>query len=540
MFISRKHKLNRHFHFKKRVKERYGIEINKKDRKAIQGILKEYGNRHTILYLGDRGQGKIVAVHYKDQFFIVVYDKKHHQVITALTEDMLDEDQKRRLTNLKIRTNYMKASQLETLKCCIEYLNATNRATDKKARFKELYESGSIDKELWSMIYNFDVLFHITSEKIEKNFDHTKSGSHFHEMTDLLKELSNGLTGNRALKEVCKFINDNQEYKGLIYDIIDKDLHIGMSVTTLNSIVPGLFKDFQVALAKPIKNEVIDDSWMIEHKLDGVRCICYVNSEDDIKFYSRKGKDFTTLGTLKGEIKEMVKAGKIPTGIVLDGEICVVDENGNEDFKSVMQEIKRKDYTMLKPMYILFDTIPTKDFDAGYSELTYKQRFETLKSYLGTEKHRCMRLVEAVEYTPELYVQWQKDVFTNGWEGLILRKDVPYEGDRSSNMLKVKNFQDAEYVVKDVEMDGDASILVNGKMERVKCVKRLVIEHKGNKVGVGSGLNQEQRIAWYVHPENIIGKTICVRYFEEITDENGKPSLRFPTLKYIYEGERDV
>lgn len=540
MYISRKHKLNRHFHFKKRVKERYGIDINKSDRKAIQGILREYGTNNTILYLGDRGQGKIVAVHYKGQFFIVVYDRQHHQVITALTEDMLDDDQKRRLTNLKIRMNYMKASQLETLKCCVEYLNATNRTTDKKKRFKELYESGSIDKELWSMIYNFDVLFHITSEKVDKNFVETCGNSRFNEITELLKELSNGLTGNRALKEVSRFIKDNEEYRSLIYDVLDKDLHIGMSATTLNTIVPGLFKDFKVALAKPIKNEYIDEHWMIEHKLDGVRCICYINSEDDIKFYSRQGKDFTTLGTLKGEIKELVKAGKIPTGIVLDGEVCVVDENGNEDFKSVMKEIKRKDYTMLKPMYILFDTLPAKDFDAGFCLTPYKKRFATLKSYLGDDKHRCMRLVEAINYTIENFGKWQKDVFEKGWEGLILRNDVPYEGDRSSNMLKVKNFQDAEYVVKDVEMDGDATILVNGKAERVKCVKRLVIEHKGNKVGVGSGLKQEQRLDFYVHPEHIIGKTICVRYFEEITDENGLPSLRFPTLKYIYDGERDV
>ena len=539
MYISRKHKLNRAFHFKKRVKERYGIDINKKDRKAIQGILSD-GTRGTILYLGDRGNGKIVAVHYKDKFFIVVYDRSHHQVITALTEDMLDEDQKRRLTNLKIRTNYMKASKLEVLKCCVEYLNSNNKSHEKKKRFLELVEAGSIDEELWKLIYNFDVLFHITSDKIEKNFEYDKFDSRFHDITDLLKELSNGLTGNRALREVCKFINDNKDYKKLIYDIIDKDLHIGLSVTTMNELVPGLFKDFQVALAKTIKKEKLDSNWMIEHKLDGVRCICTINSVDDIKFYSRKGKDFTTLGTLKGEIKELVKAGKIPTGIALDGEICVVDENGNEDFKSVMKEIKRKDYTMLKPMYILFDAIPLGDFNLGYSAFTYKQRFANLKSYLGEEKHRCMRLVEAAEYTPETFKEWEKKVLDNGWEGLIVRNDTTYEATRSSNMLKIKNFLDAEYVVKDVEMDGDASVLINGKMERVKCVKRLIIEHKGNLVGVGSGLSQEQRIDWCTHPEKIIGRTINVRYFEEITDENGKPSLRFPTLKYIYEGERDV
>lgn len=540
MRVSRAHKINRNLHFKRRMAERYGITINKHDRREIQNILSSYSFRGSLLYLGEKNGGKIVALYYRDKFVIVVYDKKRNQVITALTEDMITEEQKRRLNNLKVRVNYMNENKLEVLKCCVEYLNETNKSLEKKKRFVELYNSGSIDVELWRLIYNFDVLFHITSSRVKDNYVDSNYDTQFNTITDLLKALSNGLTGNKALKEVSKFIKSNKEYQDLIYDVLDKDLHIGLSVTTMNELVPGLFKDFQVALAKPIKNEELDEHWMIEHKLDGVRCICYINSEDDIKFYSRQGKDFTTLGTLKGEIKELVKAGKIPTGIVLDGEVCVVDENGNEDFKSVMKEIKRKDYTMPKPMYILFDTIPAKDFDAGYSPTTYKQRFTTLKSYLGNDKHRCMRLVEAIDYTVENFGKWQKDVFEKGWEGLILRNDVPYEGDRSSNMLKVKSFQDAEYVVKDVEMDGDATILVNGKAERVKCVKRLVIEHKGNKVGVGSGLSQEQRIRWYIHPEEVIGKTACVRYFSEILDDDGKPSLRFPTLKYIYESERDV
>lgn len=540
MYISRKHKLNRQFHFKKRVKERYGIDINKSDRKAIQSILRDYGNKHTILYLGDRGQGKIVAVHYRGQFFLVVYDRKRNQVITVLTEDMLDDDQRKRLTNLKIRTNYMSSNTLEVLKCCIEYLNETNKAHDKKRKFKELYETGSINKELWQLIYNFDSLFHITSARIEKENTNYTEPTQYCDIIHLLKTLTNGLTGNKAVKEVCKFINSNPDYKDLIYDIIDKDLHIGLSVTTMNTIVPGLFKDFQVALAKTLGKEKLDSSWMIEHKLDGVRCVCLIKGEDDIKFYSRKGKDFTTLGTLKGEIKELIKAGKIPTNIALDGEICVVDDNGNEDFKSVMKEIKRKDYTMPKPMYILFDVLPIDDFNAGYSKTTYKARFEQLKSILGTDKHRCMRLVESAEYNADTIKEWKQKVFDNNWEGLIVRKDEPYRAERNSTMLKIKEFTDAEYVIKDVEMDGDATVLVDGKTERIKCVKRLIIEHKGNTVGVGSGLSQEQRIRWYIHPEEVIGKTACVRYFEEITDENGKPSLRFPTLKYIYDGERDV
>jgi hypothetical protein len=38
---------------------------------------------------------------------------------------------------------------------------------------------------------------------------------------------------------------------------------------------------------------------------------------------------------------------------------------------------------------------------------------------------------------------------------------------------------------------------------------------------------------------SIVGKTITVQYFEETTNDKGGISLRFPTVKHIYEGVRD-
>jgi len=38
---------------------------------------------------------------------------------------------------------------------------------------------------------------------------------------------------------------------------------------------------------------------------------------------------------------------------------------------------------------------------------------------------------------------------------------------------------------------------------------------------------------------DIIGKTITVQYFEETKNDKGGISLRFPTVKHIYESERD-
>ena len=64
--------------------------------------------------------------------------------------------------------------------------------------------------------------------------------------------------------------------------------------------------------------------------------------------------------------------------------------------------------------------------------------------------------------------------------------------------------------------------------------------HRGCPVGVGSGFSLEERQHYYKHPEDIIGKEITVKYFEETKNQDGGYSLRFPTVKCIYkEGKRE-
>ena len=119
----------------------------------------------------------------------------------------------------------------------------------------------------------------------------------------------------------------------------------------------------------------------------------------------------------------------------------------------------------------------------------------------------------------------------------MLRKDDFYKGKRSFDLLKYKEFSDAEYIVKSIEL-GVKPMLIDGTMKDVDCVSALHIEHKGYDVKVGSGLIDSQRIEWKEHPENIIGKTIKVKYFEETIDQNGNISLRFPILLMVYENGR--
>ena len=119
----------------------------------------------------------------------------------------------------------------------------------------------------------------------------------------------------------------------------------------------------------------------------------------------------------------------------------------------------------------------------------------------------------------------------------MLRKNTRYEGKRTKNLLKCKKFFDAEYEVKSVDFDNHR-VIREGKEVVIPMLAQAYISHKGHEVAVGSGWSQEQRIRYEANPEELIGKTITVQYFEETKNQNGGLSLRFPTVKHVYENGR--
>ena len=120
----------------------------------------------------------------------------------------------------------------------------------------------------------------------------------------------------------------------------------------------------------------------------------------------------------------------------------------------------------------------------------------------------------------------------------MIRKNTGYKGKRSKDILKVKQMHDAEYVVQSCDFDKHR-VIRDGKEVMMPMLAQIYITHKGNEVAVGSGFTQEQRIRYQKYPNEIIGKTVTVQYFEESQNKSGLYSLRFPVLKHIYEGERN-
>tara|TARA_B110001454_G_scaffold215686_1_gene237598 strand:- start:4590 stop:5837 length:1248 start_codon:yes stop_codon:yes gene_type:complete len=407
----------------------------------------------------------------------------------------------------------------------IEKMRATSSSTDKVQIIKD--SSPFIHKVL-EYTYNPFKQFYVTSKTCIKN-SHLKQNHSFNLFEVLDKLMNREVTGHDAIKLVNGYDDES------IYKVIDKDLGIRAGAKVINKAIPELIPTFSVALAQEYKEECNwEDNWYASRKLDGVRCLAITDENGKCTLYSRMGKEFTTLDKVKDTIES---TGIINT--VFDGEICLVGEDGNEDFQGVMKQLRRKDHQIENPAYMMFDMLNIKDFNNQKSEEILSDRLHTLRSFLDNNNNtNTLRYTEQAVITDGRHFDmWSQMAADGKWEGFMLRKDVGYEGKRSKNLVKVKKFFDAEYEVIDFDIDNH-EVVRDGKSETIKMLAQVWIEHKGHRVKVGSGWSQEQRLQYM--DGSIIGKIITVQYFEETYNDKGGISLRFPTVKHVYGNERTM
>jgi len=338
-----------------------------------------------------------------------------------------------------------------------------------------------------------------------------------------------------------------KEYHWLVELIFERSLKARVDTSLINRVMPGLIPTFNVALASKYEDygrkiNWDKDDWYWSRKLDGVRVICTI-IDKDIKFYSRQGKEFFTLGKIKLALENHAV---IEENIVFDGELCIVDDNGDEDFQSVIKEIRRKNHTIENPILKVFDCLTINEFDSQKGKRTLKTRLDDIQWKLGNplwDKDFPIEMcrMEKVNSEKEV-IDWLDYADEAGWEGIMLRKDTGYKGKRSNDLLKVKKMHDEEYVVEDIEF-GPFRIIDSdtGLETTIETMTNVIIKHKGNVVSVGSGFSLAQRARYFGYPERIVGKEITVQYFEESQDKTGKHSLRFPVCKAVWEdGTRAV
>ena len=427
------------------------------------------------------------------------------------------------------------SANLKKLQEFVDKMKSTSSLLEKKTIIETIKNDDFITNALY-YTYNLFLKFNVTSKNCRKLNHIIDEECGFVDIFELFDDLNNRTyTGHDAIAMVNGVISQNEQYADLIFSIIDRNLEIRASESVINKVIPGLIPTFDVALATKYEPKFCDfhnEEWLGSRKLDGVRCIIRKEHEY-VNAYSRQGNEFTTLQKVIDEVS------KIPGDFVLDGEICLMDKDGNEHFQGLMKQIKRKNHTISNPKYVIFDYLTLEEFDTKVGTQTLEERYINLQGCDLTETNTLSLLEQYPIETDEQLADMIADADGHGYEGVMLRRNAGYEGKRSKNLLKCKKFFDAEYKVHSVDFENHR-VIREGKEVVVPMLAQAYITHKGHEVAVGSGWNQEQRIKYHANPERLIGKMITVQYFEETKNQKGGLSLRFPTVKHVYENGRTV
>ncbi len=425
----------------------------------------------------------------------------------------------------------------------VDELNSSNSTLDKTAVLSKEEYNDQFIKDVFVATYNPFVKYSVTPANLKKNPELCSPNNY--DLFELLDKLSNReITGHDAISAVNGFIQNHLGYDELIYNIFDRNLKTRTTSSIINKVHKKLIPTFDVTLAKKYEEHMKKvnfdkDVWFASRKLDGLRCVAIIDYDGGIEMKSRTGIPFNTLQLVIDELQKLDLKG-----VVFDGEICIVDEDGNEDFTAILKLYNKKDFTIPNPRYKMFDMIPLEDFNAKKGNQSLGSRISFLKATVPEDNDYLSFVEQTIVRDEDHLNELRGKAKELGWEGMMIRKDEGYEGKRSDRLLKCKLFIDAEYYVKAVVF-GDMRVIVeeDGKTKEVteEMLSKVIIEHKGYEVGVGSGFSQEERRYYYLHPEEIVGKQITVQYFEETVNQKGEISLRFPTIKAIYkDGDREV
>jgi ATP-dependent DNA ligase len=192
----------------------------------------------------------------------------------------------------------------------------------------------------------------------------------------------------------------------------------------------------QLALSR--KELPAGEGWVYEIKLDGFRCLAFVDGEEAF-LQSRNGRP------LGRYFPELV----FPPGrYVLDGEIVVRDAEGREDFDALQQRIHPAASRIellsgqTPATFVAFDLL-AQDDEAWMARPFYERRVG-LESLAGRQEfgNVPVDLMRMVPTAPEA-ARWLRDA-----EGVIAKeREAPYRPGERKGMVKVKRVRTIDAVV---------------------------------------------------------------------------------------------
>lgn len=349
-----------------------------------------------------------------------------------------------------------------------------------------------------------------------------------YDWTELMQYLQKNNTGRDIDILVAQsfLMTQDEEDKWFYEGMITKSLKLGCDKKTVNKVIPELIPHWDVQLGSGFDKLKLkqNEYFYLSQKLNGIRASAINN-----KFVSRQGKTINGMQHILNDIQMLTNG----TNMFFDGELIRKNIDGitdNENFRIGTGIINSDASTKEEIKFVIFDCFPKDELKDGKSKDKYSKRKQQLLYYNAEIKVKGLTNIEVVpmmyEGTDTSEIMKGLDYASEqGWEGIMLNKNTPYECKRTTNLIKVKKFLSADLEVVDV-LEGD------GRLKGT--LGALVVKYKNNTVNVGSGYDDETRKKIWTNRENMIGKIIEVKYKEVSKDKKtGLESLQFPTYKCL-------
>ena len=409
-------------------------------------------------------------------------------------------------------------------------IQETSSTNDKKAII-----AANKDNELFKKCLVFlldgNINTGISNKKINKKVEPSSELAPYYlcinsTFEEVMEYLSKNNTGTDVdIYEIQCFLEGHKEYREFYEQMITKSFRLGADSKVVNSVIPGLIPTWEVMLGTSIEHcKLPENTWFsLSQKLNGNRCT-YYNGD----FYTRQNKKYIGLNHIKADIEKIPNA----KDYVFDGELIYKNNEGLSDssaFQKGTGIANNKSESKEELKLVLFDVLPKEEFDNKISKDTYKIRKKhllDLKQY-ETENIEIVQMFYEGTDQSEIW-KWLDYCEQHDMEGCMLNLDTPYECKRTKSLMKIKKFYDFDLQIVGYE---------EGTGRNKGRLGAFVVDYNGNKVKVGSGYSDEERVNFWNNRDKYIGRVITVKYKEISKDKKtGLESLQFP----VYCGIREL
>lgn len=421
----------------------------------------------------------------------------------------------------------------------INEIKSTSSRNEKIALLRRYEDLPGLKDVLW-LVYNPYVRTGIKKAKLKKASPTNWDKISVDDVVNYFKKNQTGATPDVLFAVTFIDQQETEEEKELAKAIVTKDLKIGVTDKTLNKVYG---EDFipRIGCMLGTEYEKQEGTFIATEKLDGARRIL-VKQDNNITMYSRSGIPDD------GLVEIIDEARHLPNNAVYDGELLAKGQfKDSIALRQATNSIANKKGERTGLTFNIFDMVPVDEFKKGESKYTTLNRKLLLGATLRDEsisllednwrrmitafgvnynfKHiRPVPILGIVKNEHEI-MELANEIWNMGGEGIMLNEvSSKYEIKRSKNLLKVKNVQEIVLPIVDYQ-EG------TGKYQGM--LGALIANYKGMKVGIGSGMTDEQRRHFWENRHGLVGMNVEINTFGESKDQNGNVSLSCPIFKRL-------